>query len=81
MTVKHCAYGDSVATLLNPRCVKILSHKYSLIAARHATVAVAAPSTVHNPANYKMLNVLLQVKFKNENILFALVIYNTNCVK
>jgi hypothetical protein len=63
MTVKPCAYGDSVATLLSPRCVTILSHKHSLTVARHATVAVAAPSTVHNPVNYKMLNVLLQVKF------------------
>jgi hypothetical protein len=52
--VKHCAYGHSVATLLNPRGVTTVSHKYSLTAARHATVLVAVPSTVHYPANYKI---------------------------
>jgi hypothetical protein len=29
-------------------------HKYSLTAARHATVVVAVPSTVHCPVNYKI---------------------------
>jgi hypothetical protein len=28
--VKHCAYGHSVTTLLNPRGVTTVSHKYSL---------------------------------------------------
>jgi hypothetical protein len=51
--VKHCAYGHSVATLLNPRGVATVSHKHSLTLARHATVVVAVPSTVHHPANYK----------------------------
>jgi hypothetical protein len=32
--VKHCAYGHSVATLLNPRGVTTVSHKYSLTVAR-----------------------------------------------
>jgi hypothetical protein len=52
--VKHCAYGHSVATLVNPRGVTTVSHKYSLTVARHATVAVAVPSTVHYPDNYKI---------------------------
>jgi hypothetical protein len=38
MRVKHCAYGHSTATLLNPRGVTTVSHKYCIIAARHATV-------------------------------------------
>jgi hypothetical protein len=54
MTVKYCAYGHSVSTLLNPRGVATVSHKYSLTAARHATMVVAVPSTVHCPANYKI---------------------------
>jgi hypothetical protein len=52
--VKHCAYGYSVATLLNPRGVATVSHKYSLTAARHGNVIVAVPSTVHYPDNYKI---------------------------
>jgi hypothetical protein len=48
--VKDCAYGHSVATLLNPRGVTTISHKYSL----HATVLVAVPFTVHYPDNYKI---------------------------
>jgi hypothetical protein len=49
---KQRAYGHSVVTLLTPRGVTTVSHKYSLTAARHATVAV--PSTVHYPDNYKI---------------------------
>jgi hypothetical protein len=45
--VKHCAYGHNVATLLNPRGVTTVSHKYSLTVATHETVAVAVLSTVH----------------------------------
>jgi hypothetical protein len=52
--VKHCAYGHSVATLLNPCGVRKVSHMYSLTVARHATVVVAVPSTVLYPANYKI---------------------------
>jgi hypothetical protein len=52
--VKHCAYGHSVATLLNPRGVTTVYHKYGLTVTRRATVLVAVPSTVHYPANYKM---------------------------
>jgi hypothetical protein len=52
--VKHCAYGHSVTTLLNPRGVATVSHKYSLTVARHTTVVVAVPSTVHYPDNYKI---------------------------
>jgi hypothetical protein len=63
--VKHCAYGHSVATLLNPRGVATVSHKYSLTVARHATVVVAVPSTVHYPSNYKIKNILFKVKFKS----------------
>jgi hypothetical protein len=48
--VKHCAYG--VVTLLNPRVVITISHKHSITV---ATVVVAVPSTVHYPANYKIL--------------------------
>jgi hypothetical protein len=52
--MKHCAYGHSVATLLNPRGVKTVSHKYSLTVVRHAAVVVAVPFTVHYPANYEV---------------------------
>jgi hypothetical protein len=48
MRVKHCACDHSVATLLNPQSVATVSHKYSL------TIALAVPSTVHYPANYKI---------------------------
>jgi hypothetical protein len=54
MRVKHCTYGHSVATLLNPRGVTTVSHKYSPTVTIHATVVVAVPSTVHCPANYKI---------------------------
>jgi hypothetical protein len=54
MRVKHCAYGHSVATLLNPLGVTTVSHEYSLMVARHATVVVAVPFTVHYPADYKI---------------------------
>jgi hypothetical protein len=50
--VKHCAYGHSIATLLNPSGVTTLSHKYSPTVARHANVLVVVPSTIHYPANY-----------------------------
>jgi hypothetical protein len=49
-----CAYGHSIATLLNPRGVSTVAHKYSLTVARHATMVVAVPSTVHYPTNYKI---------------------------
>jgi hypothetical protein len=52
--VKQCAYGHSIATQLNPCGVTRVSHKYSLMVARHATVVVAVPSTVHCPAKYKV---------------------------
>jgi hypothetical protein len=52
--VKHRAYGHSVASLLNPRGVATVRGKYSLTVARHVTVVVAVPSTVHYPANYKI---------------------------
>jgi hypothetical protein len=49
-TVKHCAYGHSVATLLNPRGVKAVYHRQSDM---RNCVVVAVPSNVHSPANYK----------------------------
>jgi hypothetical protein len=52
--VKHYAYVHSVATLLNPRGVTTVYHKYSLTVARRATVVVAVPSTAHYPADYKV---------------------------
>jgi hypothetical protein len=52
--VKHCAYVRNVATLLNPRGFKAVSHKYSVTVARHAPAVVAVPSTVHYPAHYKV---------------------------
>jgi hypothetical protein len=52
--MKHCAYGHSVATLLHPCGVTTVSHRYSLTVARHTTVVVAVPSTIHYPAYYKM---------------------------
>jgi hypothetical protein len=51
LTIKH---PDMSETLLNPRGVPTVSHKYSLTLARHATVVVAVPSTVHYPLNYKI---------------------------
>jgi hypothetical protein len=48
------AYGHSVATLLKSRVVTTVSHKYILTVARHATVVVAVPSTIHYPTNYKI---------------------------
>jgi hypothetical protein len=60
--VKHCAYGHSVATLLHPRGVTTVSHKYSLTVARHVTVIVAVPSTVHYPANYKINEYIISGK-------------------
>jgi hypothetical protein len=54
MIMKNCAFSHNVATLLNPRSVTTVSHKYSLAVARHATVVVAVPSTVHSPTNYKI---------------------------
>jgi hypothetical protein len=56
------AYGHSVATLLNTRVVTTVSHKNSLRVARHATVVVAVPSTVHYPANYKIETYII-IKF------------------
>jgi hypothetical protein len=73
--MKHCAYGHSVATLLNPRGVTTVPHKYSLTVARHATVVVALPSTVHNSGNYKIKNILPKIKFKRIHVLFTLIIY------
>jgi hypothetical protein len=52
--VKHCAYGHSVATLLNPRGGTTVSYEYSLTVARYATVVVAVPSTVRCKANYRI---------------------------
>jgi hypothetical protein len=49
--VKHCAYGHSVATLLNTRGVTTVSHKYSLTVAIYATMVVIVPSIVNYPAN------------------------------
>jgi hypothetical protein len=54
MRVKHCAYGHSVATLLIPRGVATVSHKFSLTVVRHSTVVVAVPSTVHCSVIYKI---------------------------
>jgi hypothetical protein len=71
--VKPCAYGHSVATLLNPRGVATVSHKYSLTVARHTSVVVAVPSTVRHPDNYKIKNILFEMEFKNVNKLFALI--------
>jgi hypothetical protein len=52
--VKYCSYGHSVATLLNPGGVTTVSQRHSVNFARHATVVVAVPSTVHYPAIYKI---------------------------
>jgi hypothetical protein len=62
--VKHCAYGHNTATLLNPRGVTTVSHKYSVTVARHATVVVAVPSTVHYLANYKIKIYYLRINLK-----------------
>jgi hypothetical protein len=70
MRVKHCAYGHSVPTLLNPRRVTTVSHKYNLTVTRHAAVVVAVPSTVHYPANYK-----IKLYYLTLSELFILIIY------
>jgi hypothetical protein len=62
--VKHSAYGHNVATLLNPRGVATVSHKYSLTVARHATVVVAVPSTVNHPASYTNKIYYIRVNLK-----------------
>jgi hypothetical protein len=53
--VKHCAYGHSVAILLNPHGVTTVFHKHSPVIARHATVVVAVPFTIHYHAYYKII--------------------------
>jgi hypothetical protein len=74
--VKHCAYGDSVATLLYPRGVTTVSHRCSLTVARHTTVLEAVPSTVHNFANYKIKIYYLLFKMK-----FTLIIINFSAAR
>jgi hypothetical protein len=46
--------ATALTTLLNPRDVTTVSHKYSITVARHATVVVAVPSTVHYSPNNKI---------------------------
>jgi hypothetical protein len=41
--------------MLTPRSITTVSNKYSLTLARHAAVIVAVISTVHCPANYKII--------------------------
>jgi hypothetical protein len=50
----HEVYTHRVTTLINPRGVTTVSHKYGLTVARYSTVLVAVPFTVHCPANYKI---------------------------
>jgi hypothetical protein len=64
MRVKHYAYVHSVATLLNPRGVTTVSHKYSPTVARHATVVMAVPSTVHYIVSYKIKIYYLTLNLK-----------------
>jgi hypothetical protein len=45
--VKHCAYGHSFATLLNPRGVTTVSLKHSVTVVRHAVV-INVPSDVQS---------------------------------
>jgi hypothetical protein len=45
--MKHYAYGHSIATLINPRSGKKITHKHSL-------TVVAVPSTLYYPSNYKV---------------------------
>jgi hypothetical protein len=47
-------YGYSFAAPLTPLSVTTVYHRYSLTVARHTTVVVAVPSTVHYPDNYKI---------------------------
>jgi hypothetical protein len=42
--------------------------------ARHATMVVAVPSTVHYPDNHEMKNILFEMKFESVNKLFTLII-------
>jgi hypothetical protein len=54
---KASSYKSEALRLWPQRCNTAkprVSHKYSLTAARHATVVVAVPSTVQNPAKYKI---------------------------
>jgi hypothetical protein len=52
--VKHCAYGHSFATLLNPRGVTTVSLKHSVTVVRYVVVVITVPSTVNYPTNYKI---------------------------
>lgn len=60
--VNNCAYGHSVAILLNPRGVATAAHKYSVTVGRHTMLVVAAP-TSHYLAYYK-IKILFQMKFE-----------------
>jgi glycine cleavage system regulatory protein len=62
--MKHCAYGLSVATLLNLGGATTVSHKYSLTVVRHATVVAAVPSTV----NYSAIRNKLYYFKRNLNV-------------
>jgi hypothetical protein len=63
-SVKHCPHAHSVVTLLNPRGVTTVSHKYSLAVTRHGTVVVAVPSIVQHPANFKIKIYYLKLNLK-----------------
>jgi hypothetical protein len=65
----------ALPTLLNPHGVASVSHMYSRTVARHANMIVAVPSTVHNPANYKIKYILFNMKFKSVDE-FVIVINN-----
>jgi hypothetical protein len=75
MRVKHCAYGHSVGTLLNPRGVTSFPQEQLHSCKTAATVVEAVPSTVHYPANYKKNKYTTSDKIKkNVNKLFTLTI-------
>jgi hypothetical protein len=61
-------------SFLQVQSVTTVSYKYSLTAARHATVVVAVTSTVHYPANYK-IKMLFQMKFEDVNKLTLIIYY------
>jgi hypothetical protein len=74
-------YKSEALCLWPQRCNTAKPTRYynSLTVARHATVVVAVPSTVHYPANYKIKNI--RMKFKSVNKLLTLIIQpTTNCL-
>jgi hypothetical protein len=71
--VKHCAYGHSVATLLNTRCYNSFPQVQSN-SCRTCSCASDCFFYLCYTENYK-IKTLFQTKFKNVSKLFTLIVY------